>query len=85
MKKYAAKGYKKQTQTNPISNPATAFLRKSARGRLKAEYLGLLITQEITAVDSEKKIIVACDLTNQSNDKQQFEPMQEQSQEEPDC
>jgi len=46
----------------PISNPATAFL---------------LITQDITAVDSEKKIIVACDLTNQSNDKQQFEPMLE--------
>jgi transposase len=33
------------------------------------------------AVDSEKQIIVACDVTSQSNDKQQFEPMLEQSQE----
>ncbi len=32
-------------------------------------------------VDSEKQIIVACDVTNQSNDKQQFEPMLEQAQE----
>ena len=33
------------------------------------------------AVDSENQIIVACDVTDQSNDKQQFEPMVEQSQE----
>jgi len=33
------------------------------------------------AVDSKKQIIVACDVTNESNDKQQFEPMLEQSQE----
>ena len=33
------------------------------------------------AVDSEKQIIVACDVTSQSNDKQQFEPMLEQAQE----
>ncbi len=32
------------------------------------------------AVDSEKQIIVACDVTGQSNDKQQFEPMLEQAQ-----
>ena len=32
-------------------------------------------------VDSEHQIIVACDVTDQSNDKQQFEPMIEQSQE----
>lgn len=32
------------------------------------------------AVDSENQIIVACDVTGQSNDKQQFEPMVEQSQ-----
>jgi transposase len=32
------------------------------------------------AVDSENQIIVACDVTDQSNDKQQFEPMVEQSQ-----
>ena len=41
---------KKQTQTNPISNPTTAFLRKSAWGRLTAESLVLLITQEIATV-----------------------------------
>ena len=33
------------------------------------------------AVDSENQIIVACDVTDQSNDKQQFEPMVEQSRE----
>ncbi len=33
------------------------------------------------AVDSKKQIIVACDVTSQSNDKQQFEPMLEQAQE----
>lgn len=33
------------------------------------------------AVDSKKQIIVACDVTNESNDKQQFEPMLEQTQE----
>ena len=33
------------------------------------------------AVDSEKQIIVACDVTDESNDKQQFEPMLEQAQE----
>lgn len=33
------------------------------------------------AVDSEHQIIVACDVTDQSNDKQQFEPMIEQAQE----
>lgn len=33
------------------------------------------------AVDSEKQIIVACDVTSQSNDKQQFEPMLEQAEE----
>jgi transposase len=32
-------------------------------------------------VDSEEQVIVACEVTNQSNDKQQFEPMLEQSQE----
>ena len=32
------------------------------------------------AVDSKKQIIVACDVTSQSNDKQQFEPMLEQAQ-----
>ena len=32
-------------------------------------------------MDSEKQIIVACDVTSQSNDKQQFEPMLEQTQE----
>ncbi len=31
-------------------------------------------------VDGEKQIIVACDVTGQSNDKQQFEPMLEQAQ-----
>ncbi len=33
------------------------------------------------AVDSKKQIIIACDVTSQSNDKQQFEPMLEQAQE----
>ena len=33
------------------------------------------------AVDNKKQIIVACDVTNQSNDKQQFKPMLEQAQE----
>jgi transposase len=33
------------------------------------------------AVDSKNQIIVACDVTNESNDKQQFEPMLEQVQE----
>jgi len=33
------------------------------------------------AVDSNKQIIVACDVTNETNDKQQFEPMLEKSQE----
>lgn len=33
------------------------------------------------AVDSKKQIIVACDVTNESNDKQQFEPMLEQTKE----
>jgi transposase len=33
------------------------------------------------AVDSKNQIIVACDVTDQSNDKQQFQPMVEQSQE----
>jgi transposase len=32
------------------------------------------------AVDSKDQIIVACDVTNESNDKQQFEPMLEQTQ-----
>lgn len=32
-------------------------------------------------VDSENQIIVACDVTDQSNDKQQFEPMIERAQE----
>jgi hypothetical protein len=32
------------------------------------------------AVDSANQIIVACDVTGQSNDKQQFEPMLEQAQ-----
>ena len=32
-------------------------------------------------VDSKKQVIVACDVTGQSNDKQQFEPMLEQAQE----
>jgi transposase len=31
------------------------------------------------AVDSKDQIIVACDVTNESNDKQQFEPMLEQT------
>lgn len=34
-----------------------------------------------TAVDSHKQIIVACDVTDQTNDKRQFEPMLEKSQE----
>jgi len=33
------------------------------------------------AVDSKNQVIVACDVTNESNDKQQFEPMLEQTQE----
>jgi len=33
------------------------------------------------AVDSANQIIVACDVTNESNDKRQFEPMLEQAQE----
>jgi transposase len=33
------------------------------------------------AVDSKNQIIVACDVTNETNDKQQFEPMLEKSQE----
>jgi len=33
------------------------------------------------AVDSKDQVIVACDVTNESNDKQQFEPMLEQAQE----
>lgn len=33
------------------------------------------------AVDSKKQIIVACDVTDQTNDKQQFEPMLEKTQE----
>ena len=33
------------------------------------------------AVDGKKQIIVACDVTDESNDKQQFEPMLEQTQE----
>jgi len=33
------------------------------------------------AVDSKKQIIVACDLTDETNDKQQFEPMLEKTQE----
>jgi hypothetical protein len=33
------------------------------------------------AVDSEDQIILACDVTDESNDKQQFEPMAEQTQE----
>jgi len=33
------------------------------------------------AVDSEKQIILACDVTSQSNDKQQFEPMLRQAEE----
>jgi len=33
------------------------------------------------AVDSKNQIIVACDVTNESNDKQQFEPMLERVQE----
>jgi len=32
------------------------------------------------AVDSKKQIIVACDVTDETNDKQQFEPMLEKSQ-----
>jgi len=32
------------------------------------------------AVDSKKQVIVACDVTDESNDKQQFEPMLEQAQ-----
>jgi len=40
-------GPKKQTQTNPISNPMPVFLRKSAWRLLTAESLGLLITQGI--------------------------------------
>lgn len=34
-----------------------------------------------TAVDNKKQIIVACDVTNESNDKQQFKPMLGQAQE----
>jgi len=50
----------KQTQTNPISNPTTVFLRKSAWGRLTAESLGLLITQEIaTAIRSDDGLVEA--------------------------
>jgi len=33
------------------------------------------------AVDSKKQIIVACDVTNETNDKRQFEPMLEKAQE----
>jgi len=33
------------------------------------------------AMDSHKQIIVACDVTNETNDKRQFEPMLEKSQE----
>jgi len=33
------------------------------------------------AVDSDKQIIVACDVSNETNDKQQFEPMLEKAQE----
>ncbi len=33
------------------------------------------------AVDSHKQIIVACDVTNETNDKRQFEPMLEKAQE----
>ena len=33
------------------------------------------------AVDSKNQIIIACDVTNQSNDKQQFDPMLEMAQE----
>jgi transposase len=33
------------------------------------------------AVDSDNQIIVACDVTNQANDKQQFEPMLQKAQE----
>jgi transposase len=33
------------------------------------------------AVDSKNQVIVACDVTDESNDKQQFEPMMEQTQE----
>ena len=33
------------------------------------------------AVDSSKQIIVACDVTNETNDKRQFEPMLEKAQE----
>jgi transposase len=33
------------------------------------------------AVDSKNQIIVACDVTNETNDKQQFEPMLEKAQE----
>jgi len=33
------------------------------------------------AVDSHKQIIVACDVTNETNDKRQFEPMLEKTQE----
>jgi len=33
------------------------------------------------AVDEDNQVIVACDVTNESNDKQQFEPMLEQAQE----
>ena len=33
------------------------------------------------AVDSKNQVIVACDVTDESNDKQQFEPMLEQTQE----
>jgi transposase len=33
------------------------------------------------AVDSKKQIVVACDVTNESNDKQQFEPMLQKAQE----
>ena len=31
------------------------------------------------AVDSKKQVIVACDVTNESNDKKQFEPMREKA------
>jgi hypothetical protein len=33
------------------------------------------------AVDSHKQIIVACDVTDETNDKRQFEPMLEKAQE----
>jgi hypothetical protein len=37
-------------------------------------------TNAQAAVDSHKQIIVACDVTNETNDKRQFEPMLEKSQ-----